>query len=82
MSSSNKKLCDCKTGKHVIRTLIVVDDAWYRCPRCGGFIKRPKQVLQKDGRCHAHCQVGCRYKVCGTCTYDGDDGCEGQYVHK
>ena len=35
---------------------------------------------KKDGKCHAHCQVGCDYKVCGTCTYNGDDGCEGQYI--
>ena len=35
---------------------------------------------KKDGKCHAHCQTGCEYKVCGTCTYNGDDGCEAQYI--
>jgi hypothetical protein len=50
------------------------------CPYTGGEEMTAKPERIKDGRCHAHCQVGCEYKCYGACMYDGDDGCEGQYV--
>ena len=34
------KLCDCKVGDHSIRTVTIIDDNWYECPRCDGRIAR------------------------------------------
>jgi len=45
---ATRKLCDCRTGDHSVRTLLVVDDDWFKCPRCGGFIKRPKNNQQRE----------------------------------
>lgn len=34
-----RKLCECSAP--AIRTVTVVDENWYKCPRCGGYISRP-----------------------------------------
>ena len=39
------KICKCKGS---LRTVLIENAQYYKCPRCGGFIERPKP--QKDER--------------------------------
>ena len=69
-----------KTVKEVLTEEI---SAMNKVPNTTGvrIMSEAKEVeRKKDGNCHAHCQVGCDYKVYGKCLYNGDDGCEGQYI--
>ena len=44
LSIANKRACKCNGS---LRTVTMVDDEWYGCPRCGGRIRR--DVERKDG---------------------------------
>jgi hypothetical protein len=47
-------------------------DTYKRNPRCNSVVAVKDQPglrddRVKDGKCHAHCQVGCQYKNYGAC---------------
>ena len=52
--------------------------------KCGAYANRLKPISEaspireKDGRCHAHCQVGCQYKSWGRCW--SEEHCDAQYI--
>ena len=50
---AKRELCECKGS---IRTVVIEDENWYKCPRCGGGIKRPAEIKAQESTDNTSCR--------------------------